>query len=420
MNRIIGAFTLAGITALSGCTTLNPVDTSTLSREQFFAPRAVNATTFSGGLFHTLALTTTGGVLSWGSNEFAQLGNGSTVSSNLPVQVAGEGNAARLEGVVSVAAGGMGSFGRQSHSLALKTNGSLVSWGDNRFGQLGVSSFGANPKRPLRVVGARGIVAISAGGVHSLALKSDGTVLSWGGNSFGQLGRATPGACADNDSFSATPTPVNGLANIVAIAAGTTHSLALRADGTLWSWGAGGSGQLGNGTFTHCQLEPVIVQNNTHVQAIAAGGTHSLALRADGTLLSWGENRAGQLGIGSRDNEALPVVVPGVNDVVAIAAGTLHTVILETNGGLRAWGENESGQLGNGSSDNSDVPVRVRTRATGVRAIAAGGFHSLAVQGDGTLLGWGANHDGQLATGDNESQFQPTSALLNGVIIRTP
>ncbi|NJK44471.1 MAG: hypothetical protein HC933_09445 [Pleurocapsa sp. SU_196_0] len=88
------------------------------------------------------------------------------------------------------------------------------------------------------------------------------------------------------------------------------------------------------------------------------------------------------------------------------------TVILETHGGLRAWGENESGQLGNGSSDNSDVPVRVQTRATGVRAIAAGGFHSLAVQGDGTLLGWGANHDGQLATGDNESQFQPILTVI--------
>ncbi|NJK44472.1 MAG: hypothetical protein HC933_09450 [Pleurocapsa sp. SU_196_0] len=326
MNKIIGAFTLAGITALSGCSTLNPTDTDTsaVNRQHLFAPRAVNVTTFSGGLFHTLVLTTTGNVLSWGSNEFAQLGNGSTVNSNLPVQVAGEGNATRLEGVVSVSAGGMGSFGRQSHSLALKTNGSLVSWGDNQFGQLGVNSFGANPRRPLRVAGTRGIVAISAGGVHSLALKSDGTVLSWGGNSFGQLGRATPGACVNNDSFSPIPAPVNGLANIVAIAAGSTHSLALRSDGTLLSWGAGGSGQLGDGSFTHCQLEPVIVQNKAHIKAIAAGGTHSLALRSDGTLLSWGENRAGQLGIGSRDNESLPVIVPGVNGVVAIAAGALR------------------------------------------------------------------------------------------------
>jgi alpha-tubulin suppressor-like RCC1 family protein len=429
MNKNSSKLTVALAIVMTGCSTLNITDVAEQDHDRIkpapktsnFASEARGASraTISGGLFHTLAVTVDGHVLSWGANEFRQLGIASSQNANLPAQVLGPENASRLEGVVAVAAGGMGQFGQRSHSLALRSDGTVVSWGDNSFGQLGTGSAGS-AKRPVPVSGATTIVAIAAGGIHSLALKANGTVLSWGGNTFGQLGVPFDGACFDLSRRRTTPVLVSGLTNIVAIAAGGTHSLALRADGKVFAWGAGSDGQLGGGTFTDCQRQPELVSSLSAVTNIAAGLTHSLALDARGAMFAWGANRAGQLGIGGRENQASPLRVQGLARVQGIAAGALHSLALEANGVMKASGENESGQFGNGLSDNSDVFVNVNSSRADIHSVAAGGFHSLALTRDGALLGWGQNREGQLATGDDESQFEPVFAALNGVTLRVP
>ena len=157
-------------------------------------------------------------------------------------------------------------------------------------------------------------MAVAAGSQHSLALKADGTVWAWGWGEFGQLG---DGSATDRWM----PVQVGPLAGVIAIAAGAAHCLALKDDGTVWAWGANRSGQLGDGTTTWGRPTPVQVRGLTRVVAIAAGSTHGLALKTDGTLWAWGENYAGQLGNGTTTQQLTPVQVTGIAGIIAIAAG---------------------------------------------------------------------------------------------------
>lgn len=264
------------------------------------------------------------------------------------------------------------------------------------------------------------VVAVAAGSLHSLALKSDGTVWSWGYNRYGQLGDGST-----SDRF--VPTQVKGpngngyLDNVIAIAAGTDHSLAIRSDGTVWSWGRNNRGQLGNGTLDDSAY-PVMVMNLTDVQSIAAGGAFSLALKRDGTVWSWGSNTYGSLGDNTDTHRSQPVQVLGPNgqgyltDIVAIAAGSHHSLALRNDGTVWAWGFNGQGQVGGGTT-NRWYPVQLRRNLTtplsDIVGIAAGAYHSLAVTSDGALWSWGRNSDGQLGDGSTQEQHNP-------VLVRDP
>jgi alpha-tubulin suppressor-like RCC1 family protein len=214
------------------------------------------------------------------------------------------------------------------------------------------------------------------------------SAVGWGNGSYGQLGDGS-------DSLSNMPTPVSGLTFVTSVAAGGRHSLALLADGTVVAWGANGYGQLGDGE-TSMSSVPVAVEGLSGVKAISAGADHSLALLTDGTVMAWGDNESGQLGIGSsvEDVEA-PVAVKGLSGVKAISAGADHSLALLTDGTVMAWGENESGQLGDGKTANSSVPVAVKG-LSGVAAISAGGEFSLALLAKGTVEAWGSDQQGQL------------------------
>ena len=168
-------------------------------------------------------------------------------------------------------------------------------------------------------------------GSHSIALKSYGTVWAWGYNYYGQLGDGTN---KDRD----TPVQVSGLSGVIAIAGGDGHTIALKSDGTVWAWGSNDSGQLGDGTTTN-RNTPVQVSDLSGVTAIPCGGNHSIALKSDGTVWAWGDNYHGQLGDGTTDTERhTPVQVLGsggvgfLSGVTAIAGGGLHTIALKTDG----------------------------------------------------------------------------------------
>jgi hypothetical protein len=194
--------------------------------------------------------------------------------------------------------------------------------------------------------------------------------------------------------------PPEAPGNVQQIAAGGSHSLAITADGNLWAWGSNFSGQLGDGTNSDSNV-PVRVAGLSNVQQIAAGDLHSLAITADGNLWAWGFNFDGQLGDGTNTRSSVPVRVAGLSNVQQITAGSGHSLAITADGNLWAWGVNLAGQLGGGTNSfRSNVPVRV-AGLSNVQQIAAGGRHSLAITADGNLWAWGYNLYGQLGNGTN-------------------
>ena len=268
---------------------------------------------------------------------------------------------------------------------------SVRAWGDNSAGELGDGSL-TGQAAPVPVARLSGVAAISANGRHDLALLANGTVMSWGDNTLGQLGNGTTSANHNAE----LPVAVTGLPKAVAVAAGGEHSLALLANGTVMAWGDNSNGQLGNGGTTSSDV-PVAVQGLSNVKAIAAGDLFSVAVLANGTVMTWGRNSVGQLGDGSNTDSDVPVAVKGISTAVAAAAGGQHVLALLANGTAMAWGDNESGQLGSGSmtSGSSNVPVAVK-KLTGATAVSAGYDHSMALLSSGAVRVWGDNGFNQL------------------------
>jgi hypothetical protein len=179
---------------------------------------------------------------------------------------------------------------------------------------------------------------------------------------------------------------------------GGSHSLALKHDGSVLAWGSNSHGQLGAGIDDPYQVLPVNVTGFSSVEAIAAGAAHSAALKNDGIVWAWGKNVSGQLGNGTETDSNTPLQVSSLTEVKAVVLGENHSLALKKDGTVWSWGDNTSGQLGNGSNVNSKLPVKV-TNLRNIKAIAGGSSHSLAVCSDGTVWGWGYNTDGQLGNG---------------------
>ena len=242
--------------------------------------------------------------------------------------------------------------------------------------------------------------SVAAGDHHSLARKADGSLYAWGKNTSGQVG---------NDSFVSKvkdPVLINA-ENFISIAAGSEHSLAVQSNGSLFAWGSNTFGMLGLGTDLSPKRVPELVNTDTDWVTVAAAGNSSLATREDSTLWGWGSNSAGQLGlIATTANQFLPVQV-GTNSAdttagwVAITVGGAHALGIVDDGGdmkLYGWGENISGQLGIGNNARQAIPLRVGS-AVDWALVAAGGAHTLAINDSNQLFTTGSNEGGQLATG---------------------
>lgn len=251
------------------------------------------------------------------------------------------------------------------------------------------------------------VTQLAAGYSHTLALKSDGTVWAWGRNNNGQLGNGTT-------TGSAAPIQVTDLSEITAVAAGDYYSVALKNNGTVWAWGYNINGQLGDGTTTQ-KTTPVQVSGLSGITAIAAGYRHTVALKNDGTVWTWGLNSYGQLGDGTTTQSTTPVQVPNLSEITATAAGNLHTIARKSDSTVYCWGFNDNGQLGDGSSTNKSSPVQV-PELTGAAAIAAGFRHTVALKNDGTVWAWGLNSYGQLGNGSITNSPSPVQAsAITGV-----
>jgi len=295
------------------------------------------------------------------------------------------------------------------HTCMLMADRSVRCFGENNWGQLGNGGF-ANSSTPVTVNGLTAAVSVGAGIEHSCALLADGTVRCWGTNFVGQLGDGTIGG------GSALPKPVQGLGGAVGLGSGGFHNCAIISDHTVQCWGRNQDGQLGNGNNTTDSGSPQPVTGLTGVVALAAGGYHTCALLADGTVRCWGRNDRGQVGDGTTISRSTPVVVSGMTSAVQISGGLYHMCALLADATVQCWGQNDSGQIGN-TQVFSSVPVTVSGIANAV-AVSAGVFHSCALLSDGTVRCWGQNGNGQLGNGTTTNSSSPVDVSGLGDVVR--
>ena len=299
--------------------------------------------------------------------------------------------------------------------FATSASGFLYAWGENRgyfgvpfSGQLGIGSTASPSGRssPVLLNSSTGFVGavsgwtkISSGDKHSLGINS-GKLYAWGGNGSGQLGIGSVTVSTLINYNKSSPVQVGSDSNWISVSSGNRHSLALKSDGTLWSWGYNSDGQLGlgdYGNYAH-RSSPVQVGSLTNWSSISAGWNHSLAIRTDGSLWAWGVNSFGQLGDSSFDPRNYPVKVGTITSWAMVSAGRYHSLGIRTDGTLWAWGANSFGQLGDYSNSNRNSPVPI-TEHTNWSLVSAGGYHSLAIRNagaSGTLWAWGRNDYGQV------------------------
>ena len=368
----------------------------------------------STGEFHSVFLKTDGTVLAVGKNSNGQLGDGTTANKSSPVQVT-EASGNPLGNITQISAG-------RSYTLFLKEDETVSGTGLNNSGQLGdgTTTERRNPVSVLDSLGnaISGIIGISACSQHSTFLKSDGSAWGVGFNAYCQLGDGTT-------TDSTTPVRVlqsigGGLTNVKDISAGTSHTLFLKLDGSVWAVGKNESGQLGDGTTTN-RTSPVRVLDQSGnplvgISSISAGQEHSIFLRTDGMVMGCGRNDKGQLGDNTDANRSLPVFMlhnptgvnpEPINNIQAIETGGYHTLLVKSDGTLWATGQNAEGQLGDGTNDNRSMPVQVvdggGNAYHGVSKISAGFKHSVFQKNDGTVWSMGWNFYGQLGNGFNGS-----------------
>ena len=343
------------------------------------------------------AIQQDGSLFMWGTNTSGQLGNGNTMNLfSSSSQVAGN----NWQWLSASKCLDNNLQQGSSHTLAIQTDGSLWAWGNNNYGQLGNGSF-LNSSVPVQIGTDTTWVKVLAGALHSLALKSDGTLWAWGNNAFGQLGIGT----LINAN---TPVQVGTANNWTDFSTYESHNLATRSDGTLWAWGKNNFYQLGLGNNQN-RTSPVQVGSGNQWHSPSVGYQYSFALQQDSSLWGWGNNNAGQLGNGNIGTfNPNPIQIGASSKWTQISSGREHSIALQANGTLWGWGMNFFGQLGQGNNSfQITSPVQI-TNDSNYTFINNGHYYSMAMRADTVLLGWGQNFSNVLFTNDNSDRNLPT------------
>jgi alpha-tubulin suppressor-like RCC1 family protein len=345
----------------------------------------------SAGGGHCNAIKSDGTLWGWGFNATGTIGDGTTAQRNSPVHIGTDNK------WVSVAA-------TTYHTTGMKCDGTLWSWGITmNGGELGIA--GANQlNSPTQIGTDNDWVSYFSSYSHCGAIKSNGTLWMWGTNTYGQIGNGLTATVN-------TPIQVGTATNWVSFGASaggyyTAATYAVQSDGSLWAWGLNTSGQLGDGTLVSKHVPTQVNVTDNVIANMSSGSFHIVAVKTDGTLLSWGLNSKGQVGNGTTTNQSAPVQIGTDNNWVSASGGYLHTVALKSNGTIWAWGYNLYGQLGNGTNTDVSVPTQIGTDNKW-SAIYAGGDFSMALKSDGTLWAWGSNARGELGDGTTTDENTP-------------
>jgi alpha-tubulin suppressor-like RCC1 family protein len=313
----------------------------------------------SAGYMQIVTIKSNGTAWSWGSNTYGLVGDGTVVNRSSPVSVVGG-----ITNWCQVTAGGMGGF--TPHSMGVTSSGVAWAWGGGTFGKLGNNAGNTNSCSPISVVGNLCWCQLSAGGSHSLGVTSSGSAWAWGRN-YGRLGDLTT-------TIRSSPVSVVGeFTDWCQVSASDSHSMGLRTVGSLWSWGANGEGRLGDNTTANRSSPVSVVGGFTDWCQARAGSNMSLGLRSSGSLWAWGGGSQGQLGNNGSTSVSSPVsVVGGFANWCGLAAGNNFSLGITTAGQLWSWGLNTAGSLGDNTTTNRSSPVSVVGGITSWCQISAG------------------------------------------------
>jgi alpha-tubulin suppressor-like RCC1 family protein len=316
----------------------------------------------SAGECHSLAVRTNGTAWAWGAGSFGRLGDNTAVTKSSPVAVVGG-----FTDWCQLSAG-------CDHSIGVRINGSAWAWGANPFGQLGDNTT-ISKSSPVSVIsGATGWCRVSAGLGFSNGVRANGGASAWGNSGSGRLG--------DNSIVNkSSPALISGgFTDWCQTSAGSIHSLGLRTNGSLWAWGCNATGQLGDNTTVSKSSPVSVVGGFTDWCQVSAGCYHSLGVRCNGSAWAWGSGCCGRLGDNTTVSKSSPVsVVGGFTDWCQVSAGICHSLAVRTNGTAWAWGVALCGRLGDNTTTNNSSPVSVVGGFTNWCRVSAGNDHSLGI-----------------------------------------
>ena len=332
----------------------------------------------------TIALGSDGTLWSWGNGANGKLGLGDVNNRSVPTQIGTDNDWQTI-----------------SANAAIKTNGTLWVWGNNNLGQLGLGDINDRLVPTQLGTGTNWLTVTLGYAGHSLAIKTDGTLWSWGYGGSGQLG--------NGNSSALSPVQVGTATNWRSVSTGSNMSYATTTANTLWVWGLNSTRELGlfnNGTD---QEYPTVRTGSWLISS--AGAYHGLGVRVDGTLYAWGDNGMGRLGLGTNTQVSNSTKVGTDTDWLKVVAGLYQTVAIKSNGTLWSWGYNNYGQLGQGTiGGNHYSPTQIGTD-TDWQDVAIGSYYGVALKASGEIYTWGRNEYGQLGHGDTVNSSSPV--LLN-------
>ena len=318
---------------------------------------------FGLGAGPSVGIKTDGTLWTWGRNSEGQLGNNATIERSSPIQTVAAGTNWKQVSTGSQACG------------AIKTDGTLWTWGDNTYGQIGDNTTTRRSSPVQTVVGGNNWKQLSFG-YNCGAIKTDGTLWMWGAGNNGALGDNT------TTSRSSPIQTIAGGTNWKQVSVGNLTTAAIKTDGTLWTWGRNNYGELGDNTITNKSSPVQTIAAGTNWKQVSASTSfvHCGAIKTDGSLWTWGRNDYGQLGDNTTTNKSSPVqTVAGGTNWKQVSKGSIHAAAIKTDGTLWTWGYNNIGQLGDNTTINKSSPIQTVAGGTNWKQVFGGYSRTMAI-----------------------------------------